>query len=265
LNELKGALKIDEKFAILQKLIKEEQRVSVSGLSEFLGVSEVTVRRYLSKLEREGFVKRVRGGAILSETLDPAVTFATWLIHSKEDQEWKSKIGKVASTLIKRGSTIILDAGTTILEVARSMRKQVLSEVKVVTNNIPAVLELSNLSNITMIIIGGDVRVPSLSTVGPKSVSFLDGLNVDLLFLSVQGVSIEKGLTNTSLSDLPLKKAMISAAKEVVLVADSSKFGRVEFCNVAPISAVHKIVTDGRLLTSTRKEVEALGIELLLA
>jgi len=250
---------IGERITKIKKLIQEEQSLKVSELSKIFNVSEVTTRRDLAKLEKQGFIERTHGGAIVSGTLRLIGKFQ---IHAQEYKEQKQRIGKMAASLIKAGQVIVLDAGTTTLEIARNIRN--IEHVTVITNNLSVALELAGKPDISVMVTGGSLRRPSLSLTGQRAAEFFHQLNVDITFLSVQGVSIEKGLTNTSFSDLYLKKAMISAAKEVILVADSSKFNRVEFCTVAPITAVHRIITDNNLHSELIKNLESLNIELII-
>jgi len=244
----------------IKKLIQDERSVRVSELSKIFSVSEVTIRRDLDKLEKEGVIERTHGGAVVFGTPD---LMRNVILRDQSHIEEKQRIGKVAATFVNNGNSIILDGGTTTIEVARNIKN--LKDLTVVTNALNVCLELASNPEITIIVTGGLFKQPSLSLTGPEAAEAIKHLNVDMAFISVQGVSLSKGLTNTSISDLYLKRAMISAAKEIILVADSSKFGRVEFCTVAPITAVHKVVTDNKLSKYYLDELKKRQIEVFLA
>ncbi|MFQ6065734.1 MAG: DeoR/GlpR family DNA-binding transcription regulator [bacterium] len=243
----------------IKKLIQDEGSVRVSELSKIFKVSGVTIRRDLEKLEQEEVIKRTHGGAVVLGTDDLMRNLA---FRDQAHVEEKRRIGKAAARLVKDGNTIILDGGTTTTEIARNLDNA--KNLTVVTNAVNIPLALRNNSEITIIMTGGTLKAPSFSLTGRAAAESINHLNVDKTFLSVQGISLEKGLTNTSVSDLYLKRSIIAAAKEVILVADSSKFGRIEFCTVAPITAVHKIITDNEISPHLTRELETIGIEVIV-
>jgi len=228
-----------ERRVRIKKLLREEGSVKVSRLSKLFNVSEVTIRRDLAKLEKERAIKRIHGGAMAADSDAPTFSF---LSRTQEQAKEKELIGKKAAELIKDGSTIILDSGTTTSEVAKNLRGH--RNLKVITNALNIALELADNRDISVVVPGGSLKGASLSLTGPRVVEFVKNVNVDITFLSVQGVSLEEGLTNNSISDLYLKRAIIDVARKVVLVVDSSKFNKVELYTISPITLVDTIITD---------------------
>ena len=244
----------------IKKLLREEGSVQVSQLSELFNVSEVTIRRDLAKLEKEGSVKRIHGGAMAIDSNAPIFSF---LSRAQEKAKEKELIGKKAAELVNNGNTIILDSGTTTSEVAKNLKGY--KNLKVITNALNIALELAENPEISVVVPGGSLKGPSLSLVGSQVIEFVRNVNVDIAFLSVQGVSLEKGLTNNSISDLYLKRAIIDAAKEVILVVDSSKFNKVGLYTVAPVTAVNVIVTDENIPPSLLYRLLCKKIKVIVA
>ena len=244
----------------IKKLLREEGSVQVSQLSELFNVSEVTIRRDLAKLEKEGSVKRIHGGAMAIDSNAPIFSF---LSRAQEKAREKELIGKKAAELVNNGNTIILDSGTTTSEVAKNLKGY--KNLKVITNALNIALELAENPEISVVVPGGSLKGPSLSLVGSQVIEFVRNVNVDIAFLSVQGVSLEKGLTNNSISDLYLKRAIIDAAKEVLLVVDSSKFNKVGLYTVAPVTAVNVIVTDENIPPSLLYRLLCKKIKVIVA
>lgn len=228
-----------ERRVKIKKLMREEGTVEVSQLSELFNVCEVTIRRDLAKLEKERAIKRIHGGAMAVDSSAPIFNFIS---RAQEQAKEKELIGKKAAELIKDGSTLILDSGTTTSEVAKNLRGY--RNLKVITNALNIALELADNRDISVVVPGGSLKGASLSLTGPQVVEFVKNVNVDITFLSVQGVSLKEGLTNNSISDLYLKRAIIDVARKVVLVVDSSKFNKVELYTIGPITLVDTIITD---------------------
>lgn len=234
----------DVRRLTIKRLLREEGSAKVAELSRVLNVSEVTIRRDLDVLEQENQIRRVHGGAVvLGDQIGISELFDR---RSQEHKEEKRRIGQAAAHLIKNGNVVILGAGTTTTGVARSLAAQK-KNLTVITNSVSIATELSMNPGISVMLTGGSFRRTSLSLAGPKAAESLRDLNADMYFLAVQGISVERGLTSASFSDLSFKRTAMKTAKEVIVVADSSKLGNVEFCTIAPISAVHRIITDSKI------------------
>ncbi len=244
----------------IKGLVEEEGIVKVADLGKILNVSEVTIRRDLDIMEKDNSLQRVHGGAIVAEESDIIKKF----FDRRSQEHWREKrrIGEAGAELIKDGDVVIMDAGTTTFEMAKNLGNK--KNLTVVTNALNIAMKAFTSTEITGMMTGGIFKQPSLSLTGPTTAESLKDLNADMFFLSVQGISVEKGITNASISDIFFKKAAMKAAREVIVVADSSKFGKVKFCTISPLSAIHKIITDSKVPKETVEELESCGIEVII-
>ena len=156
----------------------------------------------------------------------------------------KVRIGHAAARLIREGETIILDSGTTTVEIARQLKFLPLTSLTVVTNGLNIAMELAHLSHVRVITIGGLLRPTSYSTVGPQAEQILRTIKADRLFLGVDGLDSEIGLTTPDVREAQLNGLMIRVAREVTAVADASKFHRRSLAVIADVCDVHRIITD---------------------
>lgn len=233
--------------------------VTVSGMCDLFGVSGMTIRRDLNRLEEAGLARRVHGGAVSYEAM---VYEKPFLTREKECGVEKQEIGRLAAQMIANGETIILDAGTTTQQIARSLVHK--EELTVVTNAIPVAVALSNYLQVQTIMLGGMLKRKELCMVGPLVIEELSAMSVDKLFLSTAGFSVDRGATDPDMRETDVKKAMIRAAKEVILVADSSKYGFVAFAQITPLQAIHKVITDNGLPPEAIAAIEAEGVEVVM-
>ena len=250
-----------ERQLLIQSLIKEKQTVKVDELAKKLKVSSNTIRRDLTMLEKQGVLKRTQGGAILSEV--QSSMRQSFDLRSGKLLTEKEMIGKCAATLVKPGSTIILDAGTTTQQLASNLYN--IEPLTVATNSLEVGYSLMSLPNVTVILSGGIVLSSSRSLTGLPAETFFSQIHADQLFLATCGVSLEKGLTNRNMHEIPIKQKMIEVAKEVILLADHEKFGEVALCPFAPLTCVHKIVTDENAPQDMISQIESRGIEVIVA
>jgi DeoR/GlpR family transcriptional regulator of sugar metabolism len=245
---------------ILQILIESENAtVSVERLSEMLGVSTMTVRRDLDWLEERSLLQRVHGGAIAVES---APTWKPFGERRAEFSREKQAIAWLAAQLVNDGERIIIDSGTTTHLLARHLdcRKDLVA----ITNSLPAAEELARCPDITTITLGGLLKPREMCTVGPMVTEVLARLSVDRLFLSAAGFDAARGVTDPDLREVEVKRAMMAAAREVVLVADSSKWGQVALAQVAPLSAIRTLVTDADLPAEALGVIEATGVRVVM-
>jgi len=251
----------EERQARILEVLSESENgiVTVSALSELFGVSGMTIRRDLSRLEEAGLVRRVHGGAVSYEGV---VYEKPFLTREKECGQEKQEIGRLAAQMIANGETIILDGGTTTQQIARNLAHK--EELTVVTNAIPVAVALSNYLRVQTIMLGGMLKRKELCMVGPPVIEELSRMSVDKLFLSAAGFTVERGATDPDIRETEVKRAMIKAAREVILVADSSKYGYVAFAQIAPLRAIHKIVTDDGLSAQAIEAIEAEGVEVTM-
>jgi DeoR family fructose operon transcriptional repressor len=231
----------------------------VTELAELFDVSPMTIRRDLQALEEQGLVEAVHGGARSSLQSPFELSFAQRELVNAES---KRAIGRLAASLVADGEAVALDASTTTVQVARNLVGR--RRVTVVTNGIKAAAELGHRPGIDVIVTGGQLH-QTASLVGPFARATIEQLRVDWLFFSVTGITNDLALTGPSEFDAETKAALIGIARRVVLVADSTKFGRDSYVRVAPLIAVNDIVTDAGLPSEWVEQIEATEARLHIA
>jgi DeoR/GlpR family transcriptional regulator of sugar metabolism len=240
--------------------LQEEGSARVRDLSVAFGVSEVTVRQDLERLDQEGFVTRDHGGAFLKSVPQQVQTLS---LQHLSNMDKKRRIGKTAAGLVRDHETIILDAGSTTTEVAGQLTARV--GLTVITNALNIALTLGAIPSFAVHMPGGQFKAPTLSLSGEKSADYLDNIFASKLFLATAGVSVEAGLTYPSFADLPIKKAMIKAASEVYLVADSTKVNANSFTRLGGLGLIHAFITDDGLSDSSAQIFEQAGVKVIIA
>lgn len=212
--------------------------VQTSLLAERFGVSEMTIRRDLDELAKRGLVQRVRGGALQPGSLRHEPPFAESTISRREEKE---KVGRTAAELVRPGDTVIIDVGTTALQLARHLHGR--EGLTVVTNNLAVYEELVADETIDILLLGGLVRRNYRSLVGFLAEDSLRGIRADLCFLGISGIAEDGSLLDSTVEEIPAKRAMVAASKHVVLLADGAKFWGSGLGRVAGIDIVHTLVT----------------------
>ena len=244
--------------AILQR-VREDSSVNVSILSQELGVSEVTIRKDLRILQERKLLIRVHGGAIMKsganadETEEHNYNFKQ-LINSRQ----KQAIGKAAAAHIKEGDTIIVDSGTTALEVVRNLHK--FNDLTIITNSVNAMAEALKYKRFKVILLGGSVRESSNSTVGPLAESNLKLFYCDKLFLGVDSFSVEDGLSTPSVEEASTNQVMISRAREVIAVFDSSKVNKRALAFICMPDKLGTVISDSHLPAGVRNQLKSMKI-----
>ena len=254
-----GALLPAERRQRVFEVVLARHTVAVTELAELFDVSPMTIRRDLQALEEQGLVEAVHGGARSSLQSPFELSFAQRELVNAES---KRAIGRLAASLVSDGEAVALDASTTTVQVARNLVGR--RRVTVVTNGIMAAAELGHRPGIDVIVTGGQLH-QTASLVGPFARATIEQLRVDWLFFSVTGITEDLVLTGPSEFDAETKLALMSIARRVVLVADSTKFGRDSYVRVAPLVAVHDVVTDINLSSTWVEQLEATGAHLHLA
>jgi DeoR family transcriptional regulator of aga operon len=252
-------------------LVTERGFVRVIELSESFGVTTVTARADLDALEREGLVRRVHGGAVPAGTGSPAETrperepsFEEALAASVVP---KQLIGEQAAALVKSGQSIILDVGTTTLQVARALRaRDDLDDLTILTNGLSIALELEpEIPRFTVVVTGGTLRPRQHSLVHPLAGSILDEVHVDLAFIGCNGVDPRLGVTNANLPEAAVKSLMLQRAARAIVLADASKLGEVHLGRIAPVDAFDTLVTDAAAPSVLVGELREAGLDVLVA
>ncbi len=247
-----------ERLAQIQAITDDRTFVTVNQLSDLLNVSEITIRRDLSILEEQGGLERTHGGA-KSLRSAPDVPFA---MRTEREVGAKRAIGEAAAALVEEGEVIFLNAGSTILAMARALAGR--HNLTVVTNAYTIVPVLANAPHIQLVVTGGMARQQTGSLVGPIAERMVSELRVDRAFLGATGVDMAAGITNSSLDEVELQRAVIRIAGAVYVLADHTKFGKVSFARAAPLAALVAVVTDGQIAEETRATYAA-HVNLVLA
>ena len=243
--------------AILQ-MVSEASSVNVSELSRYFGVSEVTIRKDLKILKERKLLVRVHGGAIMNAHAataeeDHNISFKR-LVNARE----KEAIGRAAAAHIKEGDTILIDSGTTALEVAKHLDR--FHDLTIITNSVNAMTEALKYKRFKVILLGGTVRESSNSTVGPLAESNLKLFYCDKLFLGVDSFSVDAGLSTPSVEEASTNQVMISRAREVIAVFDSSKVNKRALAFITLPDKINTVITDNRLPISVRNQLKSLKV-----
>lgn len=244
---------------ILEVLDRQDQ-VTVSDLVERFGISAVTARADLDALAAMGALVRSHGGAV-----KPATPAPDYPLDFKENlhRGEKRRIGKAAAQLIEPGETVIMDSGTTTVEVARALKALPTRPVTVITNALNVAYELGNAAQVPVIMLGGMLRPNSYCLVGPQAENTLRDLNADHLFLGVDGLNPEVGPSTPDILEAQLNAMMIRVARQVTVVADSTKFRKRSLCAIARMEAIHRIITDDGVPPAILSMLKARGVEVL--
>lgn len=248
----------EERAKVILQELEKNGSVEIEELAKILNVSEMTVRRDLSRLEHEGLVRRVYGGAVSTRgrSFEPP-----FVIRETKNKKEKEIIGKIASTLISDGDSIALDVGTTTIEVAKQLSR--FHNLTVITPNLHIVNLLSNKKEIRLILPGGILRSGELSLTGEIAVKNIEQFFVDKLFLGIGAIDKDAGLTEYNLDDAVIKKALIKNAREVIVVADSSKFDKIAFSFVAGLESINYLVSDKKPEGALYDKLRSLNVKIL--
>lgn len=240
--------------------LQEEGSARVRDLAEAFGVSEVTVRQDLERLEQDGHVVREHGGAYLKSVPEQVKAMA---LQHLVNMDAKRRIGRAAAALINDGETIILDSGSTTTELAMNLGDR--EHLTVITNALNIALILGAMPTISVHMPGGQFKAPTLSLSGERSADYFKGLFAQKLFLATAAVSFDAGLTFPAIADITVKRAMIECASQIYLVADSTKIGRTSFSSLGNIELVHTLITDDGITDEDRQRFVDRGIEVIVA
>jgi len=236
---------------------RETGMIAVSELSERFGVSTMTVRRDLDRLEGMAVLRRIHGGAVACQQ-------RRWDPYVQRDGRFsreKQAIGWAAAQLVEDGDRLLIDSGTTTPHVAHNLAYK--NDLVVITHSLPVSDELALLPRVDVTILGGKLHHKERYLHGPEVLDRLARVSVDRLFLSVAGYSIEAGANDPDPHEVELKQAMMRAARQVILVADSSKWGIDTGVHITPLRDVHRLVVDDGISPEAIEAIEAQGVEVI--
>lgn len=244
---------------ILQKL-QEDGKVNIQELSDLLKVSGVTIRKDLKLLEEKKLLFRTRGGGSMN---NPYIIERP--INEKEliNAEQKQRIAQAALTIIGENDSIIIGSGTTVFQLARCLYPE--KHLTVITPALKVALELCHRPNVQVLQLGGLLHPNSSSVAGAFAERILEDISCGILFLGVDGIDPDFGLTITNLTEASLNQQMIDAAQVVTVMADSSKFGRRGLGRISNLDQVHYVITDEGVSPASVQALEEQGIKVIIA
>ncbi len=253
-------LLVQERRQRILEIISTNGTVSVRDLTQEFDVSSITIIRDLQELEQQGLILRIHGGAISIRHTSFEPPFSTRETHHLAE---KARIAAKAIELIQDGDSLILDVGTTTLEIARALKGK--HNLTILVTNLRAASALASQSALQVVVIGGKLRLSELSMVGHLTEETLRQFQVDKAFLGAGGINLEQGLTEFNLDEAGTKRVMIERARQRIVVADHTKLGQTMLNTVAPLHAIDTIITnseaDAGIIARLREE----GIEIVLA
>ncbi len=255
---INGNLLKAERQLLIRKQVDGQGSMTVTELSERLGVSEATIRRDLEEMQTRGLIYRTHGGAVQVER---ALREPPIIQRLKEQSEEKQRIGMEAARLIQDGETIFLGSSTTVLEIARHLPNTL--HLKVITNSIPIINELASNSKIELIVLGGTLRPSELSLSGYFAEQMVQDFRADKVFMGIRAIDLNSGFTNDNLQESILDRKIMTMAPKVIIVADHSKFCRVSTVVVGPVTNADIIITDQQTPFEIVEELRRLNIEVI--
>jgi DeoR family fructose operon transcriptional repressor len=229
-----------ERHEKILKLIASNSSIGVNELCELVETSHATIRRDLAELEEDGLLERYHGGAIISSKRRFEISFNR---RSSLHNEEKQKIAKKALDYLREGDTIILDAGTTTLHIAKQLAKNE-QHVRIITNSIAIAQETAECLDPKVTLLGGNLDWHNMSTIGLVAIEYLRTLMVDKVFIGANSVDIERGVFAVDESSAFLNRAMVSSSRQVIVVCDSSKFQKTASFKSVDLAEIDCLITD---------------------
>ncbi|MCB8881374.1 DeoR/GlpR transcriptional regulator [Acidisoma cellulosilytica] len=249
-----------KRHARILELLETEGRLMVSDLANRLEVSEMTIRRDFEVLEQTGVLSRVHGGAVPSDSRSYEPPFA---VRIGRNIEAKQRIGQLAAGLLRDGETVILDAGTTTLEIARALRGR--KNLRILALSLHIADVLVDETGITTMLSGGVARPGERSFIGTLAEQTFRELSFDTLFLTVGGIDPQSGLTEYNLDDAGIKRAACASARRRIAVADGSKIGKTAFVKICAIDDLDILITDSTAPDDVLNHFRQAGVEVIVA
>ena len=227
-----------ERRQAIIRALEDAGQLSVAALSKRFGVSEVTIRTDLQALSDQGFVQRVRGGAMIVSVL-PDLSYE---VRMQLNADQKAKIGRRAASMVHNGDTIALDASTTAQAIVPYLKN--ISELTVVTNGLKVAMSLLTHPAIHVILVGGTIRREGMSLIGPLDCGIIEDIHIRLGFFGSRGFTIEEGLTDVNIDEVRIKRNMVARCRQVVGVLDAHKWGRIATATFATLDQIDTLITD---------------------
>lgn len=248
-----------ERYEKVVEILARKGYRSVAELSTDLGVSEMTVRRYLDRLEEGQLITRTHGGAFVGQDMIEV----DYRVRETVRRAEKEAIGRAAWSLVQPGESIFIDAGTTTAYLALAMDDT--RRITVVTNSTIVLQALEHRSSIETILLGGKVHAASNSLIGPIAEETVRQFRFTKAFMGAVGINLREGFTQSNIDEVPVKKMAAANAREVIVLADSSKINRDVLVLFLGLDQVHMVVTDKGISAEHRAALEERGIRVLVA
>jgi DeoR family transcriptional regulator, fructose operon transcriptional repressor len=248
---------MDERRGRIVEFLKNEAKIRVEELSDRLEVSQVTIRKDLDALERQGLLERSHGNAVFSQQSRFNIAFLEKL---QMQASAKELIAEAAVSHIHEGDSLILDSGTTTLALAKVLVGKFRS-LFVITNSVPAALELTK-AGYELLLVGGQIRSHSMALIGPMGLKNLESFHVDRAFMGTSGITIPHGYSTPDSLDAQIKQAMIRIADKAYVLTDSSKFGHSCMVSFAKCSDIHLTLTDSGISQKALKDFKQHGLDI---
>jgi DeoR family fructose operon transcriptional repressor len=255
-----------ERLSMIMETLKRDSKVSVESLAEMLKVSGATIRSDLRDLEIRNLIMRTHGGALLKESVEETLRQdrdASYESRAQKNVQLKEAIGKAVSALLEDGDSIMMDDGSTTLQVARYLPAG--RKFHIITNGVNICLELLGNLDVEIIATGGSLNRTDLSYYGKVAEATTSRFFTNRAILGVSGISLQYGITAPSEEKAELKKVMIEHARELIIVADHTKLDRVTLVPICAIEKVRRIVTDRDAPAEMVQRLREIGVEVILA
>lgn len=249
---------LEQRLKQIQQFLYSHGASSIQDLVDYTQSSPATVRRDLAKLEEAGLIERTHGGARLAEASGLEVAFS---LREYKQLEQKRAIAGAAYGLLRPESTVLMDAGTTVLQLAKAIRLEPLP-LTVITNGLALAQELTGTNGVQVIFVGGLLRPDNLSSVGPYAEALLEEFYCDQLFLGTTAVSADGQMQTLDAAEAAINKKMLGRAGERVLLADSSKFGRGGPFRVGGLEKLTQVISDAGLADGWAERLRQSGVRL---
>ena len=231
-------LAIERKREILSRL-SAEGKVIVSELAKDFGVTEETVRRDLEKLDNEGLVSKIYGGAVSKKN---AALDLPYNVRVSVNVEQKEIMSDIVAQFVKDGDRLMLDSSSTDIYIVKKLKNK--RNLTIITNSVKILLELSDKPDFTVLCTGGSLKEGSLSLIGSSAEKMISSYHVDMAIVSCKGIDMSLGVTDSNEADGQIKKAMFASADKKILVLDAGKFDHKSFVKLCDVKDLDMIVTD---------------------
>lgn len=246
-----------ERIIKIFELINARKYLTVAELSELFGVSAMTIRRDLAKLEAQGIITTNYGGATLNEGVSSEPSFG---IKSGQSQEYKDQIAHEASFIVNDGDSIYIDCGTTALELVKYITGK---RITIITNSWRVVSEIQDFSKVKVLLAPGEYDPISEGALSSATISFMQNYVIDKAFISTQGADLEGGVTVPTDNDAQVKKAVMKASKYKILLADHTKFGQTFLAKHGELKEFDAIITDTEISSDLYEQLRKNGCNVI--